>query len=377
MKHHVLLFLALLVLSSCHNPGSLKSDRNGRSCDVDGITVLDLHGTWYQMGRQYGILAGDKMEDVLNYLDLKIGGDLQKQASAAEIAEKLYSNYPGHLKEFLDGMSQTSGLTPERVKLCNAVEYVEGVFLCSALAVWDGCGSGKLVFGRNYDAESYSEIFRDILVTVYHPDGGFAAATVGYAGELYCVNGLNAAGIFVELNNGMPSAGWDIHWDLCQSTATLFEMLFKARNLDDVDAFFTNTRSSASYTIGVADKSEARSYEWCYDGVRRGDVVTDNGLMVSTNHYVNECWDFSAPSDADSWNSITRRCNLLNLADRFKGGIDVDRMKEIMSTSLENGGPLHTPTRYQIVAVPEDMTLHVRASNNSKWVEIDMAGYFN
>lgn len=366
------LLLLLAVLASVACACSAPAGRNGHSYDVDGITVLDLYGSWHQMGEQYGDLAKAQINDVLAYLDLKLGSNPEKLDSAARIADKLYANYPDSLKDFFDGAALTSGLSLERLKLCNAVEYVEGVFLCSAMAVWGDYGTGKLVVGRNYDADSYREIDRDLLVTVFHPKRGIAAATVGYAGEIYCVNGLNAKGIFVELNSGKPSTGDAPHWELCPSTTSLFNMLFEAESLDDADSFFNNTRSAISLTIGVADKNEARSYEWCYAGVRRGDAMTEDGLMVSTNHYVNDGWPYPVPDDQTSWNSISRRRNLLRQAEEHKGAIDKDKMKAIMSTSLEDGGPMHSLTRYQIVAVPEDMTLYIYTPFIGKWAELKM-----
>lgn len=354
-----------------------ESDRRGSLYNDGGIAVIDLHGSWHEMGRQYGILARDRMNDVLSYLDGKIGSDKEKTDAACDIAGKLYSNYPSHLKEFFSGITETSGLSLDRVKLCNAVEYVEGVFLCSAMAAWGDYTEGRLIFGRNYDAASYSEIDRDIVVTVYHPDDAMAAATIGYAGEIYCVNGFNEKGIFIELNNGMPSAGFDIHWDLCPSTTALFEMLFSADTIEKVDEFFNKTRSFASFTIGVADKREARSYEWCHQGVRRGDEMTDDGLMISTNHYVHRSWGFTVPSDKDSWDSISRRCNLEKRAREYRGRFDVSTMKKVMSAPIEEGGPKHLPTRYQIVAVPEDMTLHINIPYNNGWTEINLRNYFS
>lgn len=369
----LLAVLSAFVLTSCHKDSQSESDDNGRLYDNDGIAVIDLHGTWYEMGRQYGILAKDRMEDVLRYIDGKIGANTD---SASEIAGRLYDNYPKHLKEFFDGVVSTSGLSLDRVKLCNGAEYVEGVFQCSAMAVWGDNSDGKLVFGRNYDAVSYSEIDRDVVLTVFHPNGEIPVATVGYAGELYCVNGFSSNGIFVELNNGMPSAGAEIHWNVCPSTTSLFEMLFKARNLDDVDDFFSHTTSFASFIIGVADKNQARAYEWCFDGVRRGDVTTEPGLMISTNHYVNDGWTFTVPSDADSWNSITRRRNLAEMAMQNKGHIDADKMMAIMSTPIENGGPKHNLTRYQMIAVPEDMTLYIYVPCIGKWTKVSLGEYF-
>lgn len=361
--------LALLLAVSC--------GREGRVCIDGDVPVIELRGSWYQMGRQYGKVAKGYIEDVLSYLDEKIGPDADRQAAADSIADKLFSTYPDYLTDFFNGVSVTSGLSLERLKLCNAAEYVEGVFLCSAMAVWDDYGAGKLVFGRNYDAVSYPEIARDLVVTVFHPSGEEPAAIVGYAGELYCVNGFNASGIFVELNNGMPSAGAEIHWELCASTTNLFNLLFGARSLDDVDDFFNNTRSFASFIIGVADKDEARSYEWCYDGVRRGDNMTDAGLMVSTNHYVHNSWEYPLPSDENSWDSITRRRNILDRAQEFKGSIGIEKMKEIMGTPIAEGGPMHINTRYQIVAVPEDMTLHIKVRGQSEWSEINLSEYFD
>lgn len=343
----------------------------------NGIGVLDLHGTWHQMGRQYGALAKPYLLHVLEYLDGKLGALTAKAAEADLIAGKLYANYPDYLKDFFAGMAETSGLSLQRLRLCNAVEYVEGCFLCSAMAAWDEWSpGGKLVFGRNYDAVNYREIDSDVLVTVYRPVGGTPAATVGYAGEIYCVNGINANGLFIELNNGMPSAGTEIYWDLCPGTTLLFEQLFQARSLDDLDDFFTANRSSTAFIISVADGRQARSYEWCHDGVRRGDGATAPGLMISTNHYVNGDWPYAVPTDADSWNSLTRRCNLQACAISHKGAMGVEEMKAIMSASLSEGGPLHEFTRYHIVAVPEDMTLHVKVPGRTGWVEFQMSKYF-
>lgn len=340
------------------------------------IAVIELRGSWYEMGCQYGIQAKEMMNDVLRYLDGKLGRDPNRMAAAMDIADKLYANYPGYLKDFFDGVICTSGLSIGRVRLCNAAEFVEGVFLCSVMAVWGDYSKDKMVVGRNYDAVSYREIDRNLVVTVYHPEGGTAVATVGYAGEIYCVNGMNSNGLFVELNNGMPSAGTFIHWELCPSTTNLFEMLFSARDFDDVERFFNTTRSALSLIIGVADKNEARLYEWCYDGVKRGDSMTDKGLMISTNHYVNDEWRFPVPNDACSWNSITRRCNLAARAHSLKGTIDVETMKRIMCTPIEDGGPSHSLTRYRIIAVPEELTMYIYVPYLDRWTKINLTDSF-
>lgn len=350
--------------------------KEGFSYNDNGINVICLYGNWHEMGRQYGSLTKEMLAEVLAYIDQKLSGEEKRIASARETAEHLYANYPQRHKDFMQGVSETAGITLEEVKMCNALEYMEAAFFCSAMAVWDDYADGKLVMGRNYDALSYAELSRDIIVTVFHPDNQQAVAIVGYAGELYCVNGFNESGLFVELNNGMPSAGFDIHWELCPSTTRLLDMLFEARSMEDVERFFHETQSFSSITISVCDKHEARSYEWCYEGVRRGDVMTAEGLLVSTNHYVNDTWAFPTPSDEQSWCSLTRRCNLLAMAEAHRGRLDTEIMKRIISTPIADGGPRHEATRYQIVAVPEDMTLHIRLPHNEYWAEINLGKYF-
>lgn len=352
--------------------GSVAEFEGGSLYDDRGINVLELRGDWHQMGRQYGCLAKGFLEDMLSYLDLEIGENQNQIAMARAIADSLYQNYPEYLKDFFCGMKETSGLEMDRLKLCNAAEYVEGCFFCSAMAVWGDYSAGGLVMGRNYDAVSYGEVCRNLMLTVFHPDDGISAATFGYAGEIYCVNGINEKGIFIELNNGMPSAGWEIDWSICPATTRLFDLLFAARSLDDVDDFFRNVRSSASFAIGVADRNEARVYEWCRQGVKRGDVITPDGLMVSTNHYSNPEWGFPIPAEDSCWNSGKRRANILKYAGEHKGAIGVPQMKEIMSTPISEGGPFHDLTRYQIVAVPSEIALHVKVPYNGDWVKVSL-----
>lgn len=341
-----------------------------------GLTVLDLYGSWYTMGQQYGMLAKQHLLHVLDYMDSQLANDPERQQAAQKIADDLYAHYPSYIKTFFEGMEETSGLSDDRLRLCNAVEYAEPSFQCSGMAVWaDYSVDGRLIYGRNYDAAHYAEIASDIVLTVYHPEDGLAVATLGYAGEIYCVNGWNERGLFLELNNGMPSAGDTIHWELCPGTSQLLDVLTRACSMDDMDRFFCQTQSSTSFIIGVADRHEARSYEWCYQGVKRADTQTPGGLMLMTNHYVHPDWPFAEPDDAHSWLSQSRRSNLMARAQEHKGRIDVERMQQIMQTMIADGGPMHEYTRYQLMYTPDDMCLRVHIPGWLDWTTIDLRKY--
>lgn len=335
------------------------------------INIISLRGNWREMGKQYGELADVHLHHVYDYVLKKAMVHEDGMERVTDFAEKLFANYPDYLYEFFDGMAETSSLSPQQLRICNAVEYAEPCFFCSAMVAWGDYSEDKLIFGRNYDAMSYSELAEDILVTVYHPDNALSFATIGYAGEIYCVNGFNECGIFLELNNGMPSAGYDIHWELCPGTSSLFDMISKARTLEDVEQFFATTQSSTSFIITASDANEGRAYEWCYDGVKRADKMLPDGLIVSTNHFIHKDWEYPTPSDDASWRSLTRHNNLQTFANTHKGNINVETMKRIIDTPIEDGGAFCEYTRYQLVVIPSQKVIWIKNGITS-WTEINL-----
>lgn len=372
----------LLTTAICGCGGQVKSNRQqsgspGASItDIEGIEVVSLYGSWEEMGRQFGELAGGHLRHIYDgFLMPLIAGDESKLQSVKEVSEKLVSKYPDSYKDFFKGAAETSGLSYGALIMVNAVEYAEG-FFCSGIAAWGDYSRGSLVYGRNYDAASYRPIAEDVIVTVFHPaDGSIPTAIVGYAGELYAVNAFNRSGIFMELNNGMPSAGYNIDFERIASTTSLLEMMFEAENIDFVDNFLQARPSFASFIIGVADANEARAYEWCASGVKRADALTPDGLMVMTNHYVHPAWDFPTPSDEKSWNSLVRREHLLAQAEARKGNLGAEEMRALISTPIEDGGARHYLTRYQIVCEPAAMTLHIKVEDG-QWAVLDMTRFF-
>ena len=179
----------------------------------------------------------------------------------------------------------------------------------------------------------------------------------------------------MELNNGKPSANIKAPNSRITGTTALFSEMFEADDLEDWDLFFNTTNCSSSYIINIADSSRARSYEWCPVDVKRGEKDLPDGLLVSTNYYVNSDWLFAVPSDAASWEGLTRRKNLIALCEAEKGKIDEQAMMKIIETPLEAGGAQDELTVYQIVIVPETKMLWLRVIGGADWTQIDLAGF--
>ena len=349
----------------------------GRKAQRGSIKVVDLSGTWFEMGRQYGALMKKELDEVLFVIDTVIENNEGNASKAEHIVETQTSQTPWRISQFFEGAAETSGFTVEQLQLANAIERIGGLPKCSVAMTWGDYAEDDLIIGRNYDySDALALLKDDIAVTVYHPaDGALATATIGYAGEIYAVNGLNEKGLFLELNNGRPSANIKSPNTRVTGTTMLFEILFEADTLDDMDLFFNTTNCSSSYIINVADKNEARSYEWCPIDVKRGEKDLPEGLLVSTNYYVNPDWLFATPSDEASWEGLTRRSNLIKLCEAEKGKMTEEKMMRIIETSIKDGGAENELTVYQLVVVPGTMTMWLRVIGGSDWTPIDMGSF--
>ena len=86
----------------------------------------------------------------------------------------------------------------------------------------------------------------------------------------------------------------------------------------------------------------------------------------------------SEPTDETTWQGVTRRNNLLQLAQKDQL-LDVNSVKALMEVDIDNGGALWYMTIYQIVFQPENNFLSLRRPLNAEateWVDIDLNKYY-
>lgn len=345
-----------------------------------GITpVVDLNGTWHEMGRQYGALLSAELKDMYKRAICdKVFNDAGGKEAAIKTADKLYLAYPFRLKEFFKGMTETSGLELDELKLINAVEFIAFTAEiqpgCAGIAVWGDYASDALIYGRNYDyCEWFKTVANNLVFVAFHPaDGALSTVTVGLAGEIYAVSAMNEKGIFMELNNGAFSGGSLTFDNRIPSVVKLLECMFDCASLADIERFFQTTKANFAYIIGVTDGQIAQCYEWPTFGVNMRKTHSRPGLTVLTNHFTESCWGLPHPDDAKSMQTVSRRDNLLALAKHFKGAIDTSIMQGIMDTKVENGGATNDTTIYQLVAEPGKFMLWFKIPGLQDWIYIDM-----
>jgi hypothetical protein len=260
---------------------------------------------------------------------------------------------------------------------------------CSAIAAWGNYTTdGRLIFGRNLDWRNcYKRYARFVAVTVYNPnDGSLPTASVGYIGSLEILNGMNSQGLFIELNDGSISGG-EVRIPYRRPWIDLTEFLFDSNMLEQLGDAINSTSTFWPAVVNVADENTSHSYEWATYAVKQRESDRD-GLLVATNHFVNPKWGF-AEVLGDPSQTVTRRNNLLNLGDRYKGHINVATMERILDTPYEKGGATRgssfkmdeanateTATVIQIIAVPKDRTLWIQTPGFQNRTEVNLKRLF-
>lgn len=304
-----------------------------------------------------------------------------------QIAYNVYNRYPQQYQDVVNGMAETSGLTLDQQVILNALEWIPKIdaFVphCSGLGVWGPYTTdGSMIFGRNNDDDfdTYTNFGQYVVVAVFNPtDSGMPVASINYAGVIYAATGINRAGIFMELNSGTQQPPfYYVNRPLLLST--MFSFLESYSTQDQMNTAFQTVQADISSIVNVAVPSIAYSFEIPLNGVLRRQP-DDNGLLAATNHFVDPSWGIPppVPDSANAW-TAARRNNLLAFAQANKGSMNVDKVKQIMATPLNesdgSGGVFVNGTIYQVVAVPATLTIWLRAPNHFDWQKIELGRVF-
>lgn len=374
-----------------NTPKPIATYAGGELYKAGKIKILNLKGNFYKMGKQYGGLVPKELQNFY----AAIMTEIQPRESYQDIlklATAIYNGYPVKYQNFLRGIKDSSGLSMEKIMIINAFEHYmfsakSNINLpseCSAIAAWGQYTNwAPLIFGRNYDFISNVDQFKKYLVvTLFNPKGsGVSTAMITFVGTLNATTNMNANGIFLELNNGSPSGG-SLHFiNRISTPVLLLSMALDSNTFDQLDEEMHTIKSNASFIINAADSKQAVSYEWPpFFNVDKRSGEND-GLLVSTNHFVDDAWGIPKPHD--TFLTITRRNNLLNLGDKNKGSIGISQMESILDTSIENGGatsyfagPNRPYTTYQIIAIPKKLTIWIKEPDYQDWTKINLAKYF-
>jgi hypothetical protein len=207
--------------------------------EVNGLPVLHVKGSPREMGRQYGILAGDRVAHAIEMLEVIAERDRGLQRLPMWLVRSLrkitgfvfWFTFPDEVRQEIDGMvdgARERGYRFTRfdVAFINSVIDVVGVLKpalsqrpptsaersenwlisrlgltwlsqnCDSMAVWGHrTVDGKTFQTRNVDINTGMGLEELPLVVIYKPDGGIPYVTAGFSGFVGIFTGMNAYGV--------------------------------------------------------------------------------------------------------------------------------------------------------------------------------------
>ena len=358
--------------------------------------VVKLSGTHQEMGYMYGKIMQEELKGALSVLeDYFINEHHITYKQLVDKANEFYDRYSYSYKLLLEGISESSGLSLDEVNILNGMETLNA--LLSGKENWflntdiGACAfvflppektySGFSLMGRNYDfPEPYKTIATNLTVTILEEPNTISTAIIGLPGQIYCPSCVNSQGYFVELNNGMPSGGFVNDIGRQSLLINMLQIAQNSGNFEEMNNQFMAMEADYFLIINTANKHVVQSYEYSTVMGMKPYFPNEGEVFASTNFFLNSTWGSKIPQPTDNttWVGVTRRDNLLKIANS-KEKFDVEDFKVLMEMPIEQGGSFWNLTIYQIIYDSFNNTLYLRSTpdDTQSWTELNLNEYFS
>ncbi|MDX1778967.1 MAG: C45 family peptidase, partial [Thermodesulfobacteriota bacterium] len=171
----------------------------------EGLTIVTLKGTPFEMGLQHGTLLKDEITRIHTHLtdylaNLKRGVWGRTIYPLLQLLVWGYNLFtPAEYRAELKGLARGAGLRYASILLINVLDDLGHKMACSCFTVkGQKTKENILIYGRNLD---YG-IFTDLMPTLttifcYHPSSGFPFISVGWPAYAGVVTGMSSKKLVV------------------------------------------------------------------------------------------------------------------------------------------------------------------------------------
>lgn len=211
MKKVVLFIIIILVpisASAIKNEANVNITLNGGWLEErDGIKILHLNGTNYEMGYQHGFLLKNEIKENIHIFL----GFLEQNGYSYDRLIEIWNVMKNYLpQEYIDemqGMADGSGLYFDDIAAYNTWPAVFNHLYCCGMAAWDSATSdGNLYHLRSLDwaggftlsdPETGTYLRENQVLIVRKPANGYASICPEFAGDIFAWGGINERGIAI------------------------------------------------------------------------------------------------------------------------------------------------------------------------------------
>jgi len=173
--------------------------------EIDGVKVLHLNGSYYEMGYQYGYLLKKEIEE--NYRGILNLADAEEYNHWLEKWNTIFKYYiPQDYIEEMQGLADGSGISINDVYVVNfGWAFIIGEVGCSDFVSWGPATvDGKLYQMHSeddiniIDPETGTSVRDNQVLIVSKPDNRYASLYTALAGLVTGLDGINEKGISIS-----------------------------------------------------------------------------------------------------------------------------------------------------------------------------------
>jgi hypothetical protein len=172
----------------------------------DGVKILHLSGSYYDMGYQHGYLLKDEIQENMRAQLIFFENHSFSYDKILSIWNVMDDYLPNEYKEELQGLADGSGLSFNDVAVINTMPAVfNDMYSCCEISLWGNATvDGNLYHVRSLDwslsltdPKTGINAHENIVLFVRNPEKGYGSVYPEFAGDITAWSGVNNQGIVV------------------------------------------------------------------------------------------------------------------------------------------------------------------------------------
>jgi hypothetical protein len=318
---------------------------NGSINQVGNQKILNLWGSYYEMGYAHGYLLADKIRDVIDtfLIGTVAGGNITRYTDFLAANAEFVTDYPEYLDE-MNGMvagMRASGKNLYVSSLRRNIDVrdiqalsllAELYFHCSSFGVWGNATSGgETILARNFDFfyDPQGNIVNNQILITYEPTGKTRFVVFAWPGSIGITTGLNEYGIsaMANMGNGENSGSAGPFHPSMEVLRYILENTTPANYWTQSLSLVNSTQEYSPFVIqlgGPYGGSQAPVY-YLEDSPKKkairfaADVDPQYSHIIATNYFLKISPPLSSGSEVDRYNIL--RNGLINLYQTGDGKV--------------------------------------------------------
>lgn len=285
------------------------------------VPIVELRGKPADLGAAHGRRLATQIHALHDgYLNRFIRSGLERFVALAA-ADAFRAQITPAYRDEVAALADGAGMDARSIMLGQCFLDLMPVTACSTVTLSaDAAPDGVARFGRNLDFYSANIADKYSVFYVYHPDDGYAFASVGWPGMVGVLSGMN--------EHGLAIANMEVARPARLPQAMPYTLLYRTileqcRTTDEALALLERTPRQSANNLMIMDAAGDRAVaEITPEGVtvRRPDEFA----LISTNHRRGQ--DNASPGRCGRYDYLR------DASERYHGRIDVGRLESMLGT---------------------------------------------